>query len=66
MKIEFLVPDMTCGHCVKTIGNAVRKIAPDAQVLSVVETHCVTVDGIDDPAAIEAAIRAEGYTPARL
>ena len=28
MSIEFQVPDMTCGHCVKTITGAVTAAVP--------------------------------------
>lgn len=61
MKTEFLIPDMTCGHCVKTITAAVHRVAPDAVVAAQVDTHRVTVEGPADAAALEAAIRAEGY-----
>ncbi len=66
MKIEFVVPDMTCGHCVKTITAAVHEVAPDAPVSAVTAKHRVTVEGVDDAAAIEAAIAAAGYTPQRM
>lgn len=63
MKIEFVVPDMTCGHCVKTITTAVHEVAPGVPVSAVRETHRVIVDGVNDAAAIKAAIVAAGYTP---
>lgn len=66
MKAEFIVPDMTCGHCVKTITEAVRKVQPAALVSAQLETHHLTVEATADAAAIEAAIHAEGYSPQRL
>ncbi|MEO6986437.1 MAG: heavy-metal-associated domain-containing protein [Paralcaligenes sp.] len=66
MKIEFLVPDMTCGHCVKTITTAVHEVAPGVSVLAVTASHRVTVEGASDAVAIEAAIREAGYTPQQV
>ncbi|TAL81316.1 MAG: copper chaperone [Candidimonas sp.] len=63
MKIEFSVPDMTCGHCVSAITAAVHEVAPGAPVSAVTASHRVTIDGVNDAAAIEAAIVAAGYTP---
>lgn len=66
MTIEFSVPDMTCGHCVKAITQAVHQVAPDARVLAVPDTHRVTIEGSTDIAAIQAAIREAGYSPVAL
>lgn len=66
MSIEFQVPDMTCGHCVKTITGAVTQAAPGATVSTDLSTHRVTITGTDDAAKVEAAIRDAGYEPARV
>lgn len=63
MSIEFQVPDMTCGHCVKTITGAVNQAAPGATVTVDLPTHRVTVAGADDADKIEDAIRDAGYQP---
>lgn len=63
MKVEFIVSDMTCGHCVQTITQAVQACEPGAQVEAVTATHRVTVDPVRDPAAIKAAIEDAGYSP---
>ncbi|APX74651.1 heavy-metal-associated domain-containing protein [Achromobacter insolitus] len=63
MSIEFQVPDMTCGHCVKTITGAVNQAAPGATVTVDLPTHRVTVTGADDADKIEDAIRDAGYQP---
>jgi copper chaperone len=65
-KTEFLIPDMTCGHCVKTITAAVHRVSPAASVTAQTDTHRVTVEGAADPAALLAAIKAEGYQPSLL
>lgn len=63
MKIEFIISDMTCNHCVQTITQAVQACEPNAGVEAVIATHRVTVEPVQDPAAIEAAIRDAGYSP---
>ncbi len=66
MSIEFNVPDMTCGHCVKTITGAVTAAAPGASVAVDLSTHRVTVSGTDQADKVEAAIRDAGYEPQRV
>lgn len=66
MSIEFQVPDMTCGHCVKTITGAVTAAAPGASVAVDLPAHRVTVTGTDQADKVEAAIRDAGYKPQRV
>jgi len=61
MAIEFLVPDMTCGHCVKTITSAVQAVEPAAQVQADLATHRVVVNGAAQTEAVRAAIQEAGY-----
>jgi len=63
MTLEYQVPDMTCGHCVKTITGAVTTAVPGATVAADVASHRVTVTGTTDHTAVEAAIRDAGYSP---
>ena len=60
MSTEFIVPDMTCGHCVKTITGAVQAVAPAALVTADLASHRVTVEGADADQA-RAAIEQAGY-----
>jgi copper chaperone len=60
MTIEFVVPDMTCGHCVKTITAAVQAAEPAAKVSIDLPAHRVTVEGADAGRA-RAAIEEAGY-----
>ncbi|HEY0295374.1 MAG TPA: heavy-metal-associated domain-containing protein [Bordetella sp.] len=60
MTTEFLVPDMSCGHCVKTITAAVQAVAPAAQVKTDLASHRVVIDGVD-AAQARAAIEEAGY-----
>ena len=61
--ITFQVNDMTCGHCVATITNAVKALDATATVETDVASHRVNVQSARPAAAIEAAIRDAGYSP---
>jgi copper chaperone len=61
---RFKVEDMSCGHCEKTIREALQQALPGAAVAIDLPGHTVAVDG---PAAkAEDAIREAGYTPVRI
>lgn len=60
----FQVSDMTCGHCVGAITNAVRSVDANAKVEVNLGRHEVTVDQTSaNAAALGAAITEAGYTP---
>ncbi len=58
----FNIPDMTCGHCVRTITQAVRSIDAAAQVQADLATHSIRVTSDASAASLSAAIAAAGYT----
>ncbi|KQO79645.1 heavy-metal-associated domain-containing protein [Rhizobium sp. Leaf262] len=60
----FTVPDMTCGHCKKTIRGALAEALPGADIGIDLSTHRVTVTG--DAAMAEEAMREVGYSPERV
>ncbi len=65
--IAFDVPDMTCGHCVRAITEAVRAVAPAAQVQVDLASHRVQIGGeapLPPAEALRAAIADAGYSPA--
>lgn len=65
--IAFEVKDMSCGHCVRAITQAVRAVDPDAQVQIDLAAHRVDIEpGQADAAALAAAIADAGYTPGAL
>ncbi len=66
MNIRYHVPDMSCGHCVDTITQAVGQVAPGSQVDVDLPTHTVTVLGATDGDAVQAAIRDAGYSPTEV
>ncbi|WP_281977974.1 heavy-metal-associated domain-containing protein [Pseudorhizobium flavum] len=61
MTTTFNVPDMTCGHCEKSVRSALDQALPGATVTVDLDTKRVTVEG--DAARAEEAIRDAGYTP---
>jgi copper chaperone len=58
---HFNVPDMTCGHCVKTITQAVQAIDAKAQVQADLATYSIDVSSTASTATLSAAIAAAGY-----
>ncbi|CAD7027574.1 copper chaperone [Pseudorhizobium endolithicum] len=63
MTTTFTVPDMTCGHCEKSVRSALGEALPGAAVTVDLSSRRVTVEG--DAAKAEDAIREAGYTPER-
>ncbi len=62
--IAFQVDDMSCGHCVKAITQAVREADPAAQVHIDLATHRVEIEPARaDAQALSRAITDAGYTP---
>ncbi len=62
--IAFEVNDMTCGHCVSTITQALKAADKDAKVQIDLATHRVQVEPASAGAeALAQAIKDAGYTP---
>lgn len=59
--MEFKVENMTCGHCVKAVTQAVQKVSPGARVDIDLSAKRVQVEGESDAAKVRAAIEAAGY-----
>jgi len=59
--LKLRVPDMTCNHCVATLTDAVKRVAPGAALQADLVNHAVTVTGAPDAAAVLAAMREAGY-----
>ena len=60
-KTIFHVEDMSCGHCEKTIRQALSEALPDAAVDVDLAGQTVSIAG--DAAMARAAIAGAGYTP---
>ena len=64
MKQTFTVTGMTCGHCEKSVKQAILALDPHAQV-SIDRTHNrVEVDSVEARETIAAVIAEEGYAVA--
>lgn len=61
--IEFEVNDMTCGHCVNAITQAVAAVDASVKVEIDLPTHRVRISGSDQAQRLAEAIREAGYTP---
>ena len=59
--LQLNVSGMTCGHCVSAVTRAAGEVAGARDVKVDLEHGLVTVGGDPDPAAVRAAIEAEGY-----
>jgi copper chaperone len=62
--LELTLPDMTCGHCVKTITGIVQRLDPAAQLAVDLPAHRVAIDSGVDADRIKAALAEQGYPPA--
>lgn len=61
--IEFDVKDMSCGHCVAAITQAVAALDPAAVVQADLATHRVRVQSTQPAQALRQAIEDAGFTP---
>jgi copper chaperone len=61
--IEFDIPQMTCGHCVKAVTEAVHEVDPKARVDVDLASKHVNVDTQADRVRIVAALAEAGYAP---
>ena len=62
--IAFEVNDMTCGHCIKAITEAVKAADSRADVHIDLARHRVEIEPASaDAAALASVIREAGYTP---
>lgn len=61
-RVEFVVPDMSCGHCKRAVSEALSVLPAVTNVQVDLETKQVVVEGegLDD-ATLRAAIVAAGY-----
>lgn len=67
MTTTFLIPDMTCGHCVSTLTSALKALDPDIALQFDLPAHQLAADSRRaDAAALQAAIEDAGYTPQGL
>lgn len=61
--LNFQVKDMSCGHCVKAITDAILGVDAAAQVSVDLASGLVKTDARAPMDALAAAIRSAGYEP---
>lgn len=61
MKKSYRVDGMTCGGCAASVTKAIESLQPGAKVDVDLDAKKVTVDGIDDEAAIAQAVEDAGF-----
>ena len=59
--IKLNVPDMSCGHCVGSITEAIKSIDPKAEVKTDLATKIVTVKSTQPAARISQVLDDAGY-----
>ncbi len=62
--IEFTLPTMTCGHCVKTVTETVQRVDAAARVAIDLPTHHVRIESTRPAETFAAALAEEGYEAA--
>lgn len=62
--IELTLPTMTCGHCVRTVTDTVRKLDPAAKLDIDLPTHKVQIESSRPADDFRVALSEEGYAPA--
>jgi copper chaperone len=62
--LDFLIPNMTCGHCVRAVTEAVKAADPQAQVQVDLPTHRVQVQTTAARDQVVARLAEAGYEPA--
>jgi copper chaperone len=62
--IELTLPDMTCGHCVKTVTRTVQQVDATATLEIDLPSHRVKIVSPKPAEAFKAALGEEGYPAA--
>jgi copper chaperone len=62
--IEFTLPTMTCGHCVRTVTETVQRVDAQAQLKIDLPMHQVRIASNLPASTFMAALTEEGYAPA--
>ena len=62
--IEFKLPTMTCGHCVRAVTETVQRVDAAATLQVDLPTHQVRIESQQPAERFAAALTEEGYAPA--
>ena len=61
--IQFNIPQMTCGHCVKAVTEAVKEVDPQAVVQVDLASKQVSVESKAGREKIVESLSEAGYAP---
>jgi copper chaperone len=61
--IELTLPTMTCGHCVRTVTETVKKLDPAAKLEIDLPSHKVQIESARPADEFRSALAEEGYAP---
>lgn len=64
MTIELTLPNMTCGHCVKTVTAVAQRLDPQARVQTDLAAHRAVVETGVTREVLVKALADEGYPAA--
>jgi len=62
--VQFQIPNMSCGHCVRAITEAVQAVDPAARVQADLAQHQVQVESTAPREQLAAKLVEAGYAPA--
>ncbi len=61
MSQSYIVEGMTCNHCAQSVTNALKNLKESAEIQVDLDAKKVTINGIEDEAAIANAIEEAGF-----
>ena len=61
--IEFTLPNMTCGHCVRSVTETVQRVDAAAKLQVDLPTHQVRIESQQPAERFATALIEEGYAP---
>lgn len=59
--LNFRIPSISCGHCVRAITEAIKALDPAATVNVDMDSKIVSIDTHAAPAEITASLSSAGY-----
>ncbi len=62
--LDLQIPNMTCGHCMRAVTEAVNAVDPLAKVVVDLPNHKVRIDTQAPREAVLARLAEAGYAPA--
>ncbi len=62
--LQFQIPNMTCGHCAKSVTEAVKAADPAAEVRIDLPAHRVQVETDAERETVVARLTEAGFAPA--